>query len=162
MNAKDSIRNAILMSDRVITSYIQDLADSDLLIRAVPGMNPIAWQLGHLIASERHFVELIKPGSCPPLPEGFADAHSAASAKDDDTSRYCSLAKYQELWKAQREATLAVLDEQSETDLDREDPSYPSFAGSVGKMLHLCGLHATMHSGQFVAVRRLLGKPVAI
>ena len=107
----------------IINAYINDLDDADLLLRPVPGMNHIAWQLGHLIAAERHFVEMIKPGSCPALPAGFAEAHSKETSHADDPSKFHSRAKYQELWKAQRAATLAVLDGVPEADLDKTDPS---------------------------------------
>ena len=34
-------------------AYVQDLADADLLLRPVPGINHIAWQLGHLITGSK-------------------------------------------------------------------------------------------------------------
>ncbi len=163
MNTKDAIRNTIDTSDMVIGAYIGDLDDSDLLVRPVEGMNHIAWQLGHLIASERRFVEMVKPGSCPALPAGFEEGHGRESFKIDDPSKFLSRARYQELWKAQRDATKAVLDSLDESDLGRTDPeTFPPFAPSVGALLNLCGTHALMHAGQFVAVRRKLGKPVSI
>jgi uncharacterized damage-inducible protein DinB len=163
MSPKDAIRMGIDSSDMIINAYINDLDDSDLLLRPVPGMNHIAWQLGHLIAAERHFIEMIKPGSCPELPAGFAEAHTKETSTGDDPSKFLSRSKYQELWKAQRAATLAVLDSVPESDLDKTDPEkYPKFAPSVAALLALCGTHALMHCGQFVAVRRQVGKPVVI
>jgi uncharacterized damage-inducible protein DinB len=149
-------------SDMITNAYINDLDDSELLLRPVPGMNHIAWQLGHLIAAERHFVEMIKPGSCPELPAGFAEAHSKETSTLDDPSKFHSREEYQELWKAQRAATLAILDTLPEADLDKADPSYPQFAPTVAALLGLVGTHALMHCGQFVAVRRKVGKPVVI
>jgi len=160
MHAKDSIRNGIAMSDRIINGYIGDLDDAELLIRAVPGMNHIAWQIGHLLGTERHFIEMIKPGSCPPLPADFEDGHGRKKTDVDDPSKYYSRARYQELWKAQREATLAVLDSLSDSDLDRADDKFPAFAPTVGQIMELCGTHPLMHVGQFVPVRRLLNKPI--
>lgn len=163
MSPKDAIRMGIDSSNMIINAYIGDLDDSELMLRPVSGMNHIAWQLGHLIASERHFVELVKPGSCPPLPEGFAEAHSKETSTLDDSSKFLSRARYQELWKTQRDATLAVLDDVPEADLDRTEPGkYPEWAPTVAALLSMCGTHALMHCGQFVAVRRQLGKPVTI
>ena len=65
MSPKDALRLSIGMSDYIINAYINDLDDADLLIRPVPGMNHIAWQLGHLIAAERTFIEMVKPGLVP-------------------------------------------------------------------------------------------------
>jgi DinB superfamily len=163
MSPKDALKLGIGMSDFIINAYIGDLSDADLLIRPVPGMNHIAWQLGHLISAEHRFVEMVSPGSCPPLPEGFDAAHSKETAKVDDPSKFLPLAKYQELWKAQRAATLAVLDGYPEANLDKADPDkYPPFAPTVAALLAMSGTHALMHCGQFVAVRRQLGKPVTI
>ncbi len=122
-------------------------------------MNHIAWQLGHLIGSERHFVDMIQPGACPPLPEDFEAGHSRNASSEDDPAKFYTREKYQALWKAQRDATRKVLESQSDGDLDRKDDRFPPFAPTAGQILALCGTHALMHSGQFVAVRRLLCKP---
>jgi DinB superfamily len=162
MTTKDTIRNTLDMSQMIIGSYIGDLSDADILIRPVPGMNHIAWQLGHLISSERYSTELLRPGSAPPLPAGFDDAHKTENAGSNDASQFYSVAKYQELWKAQREAFLALLNSTDESDFDRTDEKFPSYMPSVGAILNMAGVHALMHCGQFVAVRRLLNKPVTI
>ena len=107
MSPKDALRLSIGMSDYIVDAYIKDLDDADLLIRPVPGMNHIAWQLGHLISAERSFVEKIKPGSSPPLPAGFDEAHSKETTTLDDPKKFLSRAEYQDLWKKQRAATLA-------------------------------------------------------
>lgn len=162
MNAKDVLKNGLALSDRFIQAYVSDLSDADLLVRPVPGMNHIAWQLGHLIDTERVLVDLIKPGSSPALPAGFEEGHGRKMFTVDDPSKFYSAAKYLELWKAQREATLRVLDSLSEADLDKTNEKFPAFAPSVGAILTVCGSHPAVHAGQFVAVRRLLNKPISI
>ena len=163
MSPKDALKLSIGMSDFIISSYLSDLSDSDILVRPVPGMNHIAWQLGHLISAEHRFVDMVKPGSCPALPAGFDAAHDKEAAKSDDPGAFLPLSKYQELWKAQREATLAVLDSIPESEMDKTDPDkFPEWAPNVASLLAMSGTHALMHCGQFVAVRRLLGKPVLI
>ncbi|WP_169978360.1 DinB family protein [Tautonia rosea] len=163
MNAKDTIRNTIDMSSMVVDSYLKDLSDADLLVRPVSGMNHMAWQLGHLIGAERHFVELISPGTSPALPADFVEGHGRDKFTEDDPAKFYSVAKYQELWGAQRQATLALLDSLSDADLDRTDSEkFPPFAPTVGALLNMVGVHPLMHAGQFVAVRRHLGKPVSI
>lgn len=163
MSPKDALKLSIGMSDFIINSYIGDLSDADILIRPVPGMNHIAWQLGHLISAEHRFVEMVKPGSCPALPAGFDEAHNKEAAQSDDSAKFLPISNYQELWKAQRAATLSVLDSVSESELDKTDPAnFPEWAPNVASLLAMSGTHALMHCGQFVAVRRLLGKPVLI
>ncbi|QDV38518.1 DinB family protein [Tautonia plasticadhaerens] len=162
MNATDVIRSTIDMSAMFVDTYLKDLSDADLLIRPVEGMNHIAWQLGHLIGSERHFVELIKPGTSPALPPGFQEAHAKGTHAEDDPSKFYPRERYQELWGAQRRATLALLESLSDEDLDRTDETFPSFAPTVGAIMNMVGSHPIMHVGQFVAVRRKLGKPITI
>ena len=161
MTAKDPIRQTLQMSDAILTKYVEDLDDADLTMVPVEGMNPIAWQIGHLITSERGMVEGIRPGSSPPLPEGFEAKHTKETTTSDDASKFLSKAEYLATWKAQRAATRALLDSLTEADLDAPAPeNVRSFCPTVGAVLNLTGLHPLMHVGQFVAVRREQKLPV--
>ena len=53
MSLKNHIRWGIEQCHWIAMAYVQDLADADLLLRPVPGMNHIAWQLGHLITGSK-------------------------------------------------------------------------------------------------------------
>ena len=163
MQAKDVIRNSMDMSDHVVGAYLDGLSDADLLIRPVEGANHLAWQLGHLIASERQMLEIVKPGASPALPEGFEANHSKETAASDDPKRFSTKAEYLRLWKAQREATKKVLDGVTDADLDDADPNkYPPYAPGMGALLNMMGAHFMMHAGQFAVVRRKLKLPVVI
>src|SRR4051794_39660651 len=163
MDAKVPIRQSFDMNERIINEYLKDLDDADLLIRPVAGMNHIAWQLGHLIASERHMVEGVRPGSSPPLPDGFAADHGRESVTSDDPKKFRTKAEYLRLWKAQREATKALLDDLKDSDLDAPGPDLGWMkAPTVGWVFGLVGNHVLMHVGQWVGVRRSLDKPIAI
>jgi uncharacterized damage-inducible protein DinB len=163
MNAKDAIRMTIASSDQIANMYLADLSDSDIMIRPVEGMNTIAWQLGHLIKSERHFIEELKPGSCPPLPAGFVEAHSKETSSSDDPKKFRSKAEYLALWKAQREATLKLFDGISEAELDAPAPeSFRKWLPTNAALFNLVGVHPLMHCGQWVTVRRKLKKPLVM
>jgi len=163
MHAKDVIRNTIEMSDRIFGRYLDDLSDADLLVRPVEGMNNTAWQIGHLIMSERSMLESIKPGSSPALPEGFDEGHGREKFTENDPAKFLPLAKYRELWKAQRDATYAVLETLSDDELDApSDERFRKFIPTVGGVMNMIGSHVLMHAGQLVAVRRLTNKPVVI
>ncbi len=65
--------------------------------------------------------------------------------------------------QAQRDATKAVLDALTDADLDAPAPErLRRMCPTVGTVFNLTGNHVLMHVGQFVAVRRKLGKPVVI
>jgi hypothetical protein len=165
MTAKDVMLFNLGFSDRIVKSYLDGLSDADLLLRPVEGQNHIAWQLGHLIHSERSMVEMLKPGSCPALPEGFDVAHGRdeASTHSDDPSQFLKKNEYLALMKAQRAATKAVLETITDAELDAPAPErFKKMFPSAGGVLSMVGTHVLMHVGQFVSVRRTLKKPIAI
>jgi hypothetical protein len=151
------------MSDNIVQSYLGDLTDADLMLRPVEGMNHIAWQLGHLIGSERWFIEAVKPGASPELPAGFEAAHKKETAGVNDASKFHTKAEYLALWKKQREASLAVLDGLSEADLEKPGPeNLRKFCPTTAHVMNMLGQHPLMHVGQWVAVRRKLKKPITM
>lgn len=162
MNAKDVIRQSMQTAQMVTGAYLKDLSDADLLLRPVPGSNHIAWQLGHLIASERSMIAGVG-GKMPELPAGFEDAHSPDASKSDDRSKFARKAQYEALMTQMHKATLAALDATPDADLDKPAPeSMRSYAPTVGAVFQMIALHELMHVGQFVPVRRKLNKPIAI
>jgi hypothetical protein len=158
--AKDVIRQTIGAADQILESYLKDLTDADLLVVPVEGMNPIAWQLGHLIHADRYFTEQVKPGSSPAMPEGWEEAHGKETSSPNAFKPVATKDEYLKAFKAQREATLAVIEALPDDQLDKAT-GLP-YAPTVAAMLNMIGAHALGHIGQFVAVRRKLGKPVVI
>ena len=161
MGPKDIIAKTLDMSDFILKKYLEDLSDADLKIQPMEGFNPIALQLGHLIASERSMMEMVTPGASPPLPAGFAEKHDLKKPSTDH-SRFSTKDEYIKLWDLQRAATKKVLADVADGELeDTRDGRLPQFASTVAAMLNMPAVHALGHSGQFVAVRRLLKKPIA-
>jgi uncharacterized damage-inducible protein DinB len=163
MNAKQALRSSMDLSLFVLNTYLSDLSDADLLRRPGPGCNHLAWQLGHLIASEVSLLNRLCPGQAAELPAGFAEQHSKATAQSDDPAAFRTKQEYQDLFQKVRTSTLAALEALPESDFDKPAPEemrkrFPT----VGSILTLIGVHPMMHAGQFVVVRRQLGKPVLI
>lgn len=159
MHARDAIRNAIQSAQMIVTAYLEDLSDADILVRPVPGANHIAWQMGHLIKSEHDMVEMACPGSMPALPAGFEAKYTPETSTLDDPAAFHGKAELQRLWNAQREGTLAALEKQSDTDLDKPAPEpFRSFVNSLGDLFGIQAGHAMMHAGQWAVVRRKLGR----
>ncbi len=162
MNAHDAIKAAFATSDMVLTSYVSDMTDAELMTRPA-GCNHIAWQLGHLISSEADLINMLKEGSAIDLPEGFADKHSKDTTANDDASQFCSLEEYLSLYKQTRDNSLATLATCSEEELDAEGPeAFRSMCPTMGSLGILIASHPMMHVGQFVPVRRALEKPIVI
>jgi len=161
MGPKDIIHKTLGISDFILQSYVKDLSDADLKLVPIDGMHPIALQLGHMINAERMFAEMVKPGLSPPLPAGFEEAHSPKNPPSDP-SKYLTKDGYLKLYEAQRTATKAVIDSVPDGELeDTRGGKLPQFAPTVADVLNMAAVHSLNHSGQFVAVRRLLKKPIA-
>lgn len=162
MTPKDVIKNSIDMGHEVLTTYLSDLSDADLMVRPVPEANHLAWQLGHLIVSEHQM--LAEAGyKMPDLPEGVVESYTKETSASNDPAKFHKKEQYLAWLAHQRAGTLAALAATPEKDLDKPSPeSMRGYAPTVGVMFNLVGIHEMMHAAQFVAVRRKLGKPVLI
>jgi hypothetical protein len=159
MNFKDSIRSSLNVADFMVEGYLADLSPQELMLRPVPDANHIAWQLGHLIAAERHLVEAAAPGTMPPLPDGFVERHAKDSAASNNPADFLSKDEYLQLAKGIRAATLDVLEQFSEADFDKPVTGrVPPFVKRAGECFVTIGSHWIMHTGQWVVVRRKLGR----
>jgi uncharacterized damage-inducible protein DinB len=163
MNTKEAIKASMDVSLMVLNTYVSDLSDSELLVRPGPGCNHLAWQLGHLISSEVGLLKMISSAPGASLPAGFAEKHSKENAQSDNPADFCSKQTYLDLYQQVRQASLAALDQMSDQDLDQPAPeNFRSMFPNVGYMFTLIATHPLMHAGQYVVVRRQLGKPVLI
>jgi hypothetical protein len=162
MQGVEAIRTALNSTRHFVTWLLGDLSDADLLVRPAPGANHIAWQLGHLIRSERDMIAREFPGAAlAELPAGFAQQHGKETQMQDPPKGFGTKDAYLDLFGKVRGATLATLGGLSDADLDRPTTgSMASFAPTLGALLLLVSNHALMHGGQFSVVRRKLGKPV--
>ena len=108
MTPNDALKLTIDMADEILTTYLSDMDDADLMVRSVPGANHIAWQLGHLVSSEQSM--LTGAGfSMPDLPDGFAESYTKETSTSDDATKFHKKDEYLKLMAEQRTATLAAL-----------------------------------------------------
>ena len=162
MTGIDAIRTSLRSTQQLVNWFIGDLSDADLLVRPVEGANHIAWQMGHLILSERHLIGKELPGvGYPELPAGFAEQHAKETAPIDPPVGFADKAAYLGVFAQTRESTVAALGTITDADLDRPTVGpMASFAPTLGALFLLVSNHSLMHGGQFTVVRRKLGKPI--
>lgn len=166
MNGTAAIRTALKSSQHLLTWFLSDLSDADLLVRPAPGANHIAWQVGHLILAEPQLVGMIPAtvrhgATFPELPAGFAAAHAQERTAAEGADGFLTRAEYVDLFNKVRGATLAAVEGLTDADLDAAtEGRMAAFAPTVGALLLLVSNHTLMHAGQFSVVRRKLGKPV--
>ncbi len=163
MHSNDAIATALTTSDMVLRSYVGDLTDSELLTRPGKDCNHIAWQLGHLITADCDLLNSICPGKGTELPEGFRENHSKDNATCDDPTKFATKQTYLDLLDKTQQATRDALATFSDEALDAPSPEhFRNMFPTVGHIFVLLATHPLMHAGQFVPVRRALGKPVVI
>ncbi len=159
MDTKQAITSSLAQADMVVNSYLADLTDEELLVRPLPGANHIAWQLGHLVSSERYLIDMVAPGKLEPLPPGFDAAHKKDTAGSDDAAQFRSKEEYLSLARQVRAGTLRALDEMTPEELDRPVEKMPPVVKVAGDMFLFVSMHWLMHAGQWAIVRRKLGRP---
>jgi hypothetical protein len=159
MNAKDAVRAMMNTADFMVESYLSDITPQEMFVRPAPSANQLAWQLGHLISAETRLVEAAAPGSMPALPDGFAERHSKETASSDNPADFLSKYEYLKLAKTVRAATLKALENISEADLDKPVTGrVPPFVKRGGECFVTAGGHWILHAGQWVVLRRYLGR----
>ncbi len=163
MNSLEAIKNNIMTSDMVCGAYLGDLTNEEFMNRPHPGCNHINWQVGHLISADNNMCNGVFPGTLPDLPEGFAEQYSKESTGNDDPAAFVPGDQLKELAHKQRDAIVAKLESLCESDLDAPAPeSMQAYAPNVGAVMNMLGSHWMMHAGQWVIVRRQLGREVVI
>lgn len=140
---------------------IADFSDADMLVRPCPGANHPTWQIGHVINSEWSMLNMLKPGSAPELPAGFAEKFKKETAKNDDPNFFPTKAELLEIFSKVRAATIAWASSLSPADLQKPTPEkMKSWAPTTAHLVAMIPAHVMMHVGQFQVSRRKLGKPV--
>lgn len=159
MTIAQQIQGALAAPEMIVNAYLEDLTDEDLMLRPAPGMNHLNWQIGHLLEATYNMVEAVSPGSMPELPAGLSEKYSRDQVENDDPTTFLTKAELMEIKEQQKQAISALLDKISDEELMQPAPEKWQMLGpTVGTILQMTGTHWVMHAGQWVAVRRQLGK----
>ena len=163
MDIRDALKNNYQTSQMVCGAYLGDLTDEEAMTRPHAGCNHVNWQVGHIIASEHDMANACVEGAVPALPEGFKEKYTKETAASDDPSAFVPHSRLIEIAKAQGDAVLKMIDGISDTDFDKPAPEHmQSYAPNDGAVVNMLGAHWMMHAGQWVIVRRELGREVVI
>ncbi len=163
MTPQEILIGTYMTSNIVLNSYIADLSDDDLKHTPGEGCNPLVWQLGHLISSEAMLLGAVCPDNVATLPAGFSDRYKKENANNTSPDAFDTKEELVRLMKANEAAALAAFAATPTEKMNEPGPEFlqPMFA-TVGATLILVATHSLMHCGQFVPVRRALGKPIVI
>jgi len=159
MNSKDAIRISIETADMLARAYLDDLTEVEMMHRPHERCNHIKWQLGHLILSDNEMINGCCSGAIPNLPSDFKSRYARDKSASDQRHDFHDKVDLIKLFEAQREAILKKLNELSEQELDAAAPdTIAEYAPTVGAAFAMLAIHATMHAGQWIVIRRQLGR----
>lgn len=103
------------------------------------------------------------PESVPALRDGFAEKYTKENASNDNAEEFVAKDKLMELSKSQRVAIKATLAGLSAEELiAASTESFQSYAPTVGAVFSMIGSHWLMNAGQWVVLRRELGREIVI
>lgn len=163
MNANEAIKINLDCADMICGAYLGDLTDEEAMRRPHEGCNHINWQLGHLIASDNMMCNGCFADSLPALPDGFAEKYSKETIGNDNAADFVPKTELMEIYQNQRKAISELLMGLSDEQLQGASPeSFQSYAPTVASVFSMLGSHWLMHSGQWVVVRRELGREIVI
>ncbi len=162
MTAVDLLKYGLGLSQQIIGGALKDIKDEDLSQRPGPDSNTLAWQLGHIISSEKEMLQNFPGFKYPDLPAGFSEKHAnKPEITKSDAPTGFTVADYVAQMNAIREATMARVAQLTDKDLDHpSEGGIKEMAPTLGTVLELAAQHFTMHSGHLSVLRRKLGKPV--
>jgi hypothetical protein len=161
MTINDLLVDQLEQNLGMVQMTLADFSDADMMVRPAPNANHAMWQLGHLCRAEVNLMNLVKPGSMPELPAGFADKFDKVAATNDDPKAFVSKQELLSTFAKIRQATINVAKSISASDLNNPMPEkMQRLAKDAGNMLAMQVGHVAMHVGQFQVTRRKLGKPV--
>jgi hypothetical protein len=163
MKTSEAIKNNYQTAQMVCGAYLGDLSDSEAMQRPHAGCNHINWQVGHIIASENKMGNAVVAGALPDLPEGFADKYSKETVGSDNAVDFVPFSELLAIAKTQGDAVVAMLDGLTEAQFDEPGPEeMQAYAPNMGALCNMMGSHWMMHAGQWVVVRRELGREIMI
>lgn len=150
---------ALKKSHLMMHRMIDDLKPHEFEHQPFPGVNCVAWILGHLTLTDRRHLTWLGVTDLPPVPDGFDERFKVTRTTAVEQKGYGDPKELVALFDAHRRKLIDCL---PTVDPARflEPPSFqtPMFADR-GEGTLFMGLHVAMHTGQISVIRRSLGYP---
>lgn len=142
-------------------NLLADIEESRWFEMPAPGVGHVAWQVGHLAASQ---IVLIQ-GRCfgraftDVAPDGVRTNFGRGSTPVDDRTKYPSTAEIRALFDRVHDDAIRLISGMKDAQLDEPagadpHPMFTDKAGAIGT----AALHETFHAGQIAMIRRIFGK----
>ena len=163
MKTSEAIKNNYQTAQMVCGTYLGDLTDAEAMQRPHAGCNHINWQVGHIIASENKMGNAVVADGIPALPDGFSEKYSKETGDSDNAGDFVPFSELLTIAKTQGDAVVAMIDGLADDQFDAPGPEeMQAYAPTMGALCNMMGSHWMMHAGQWVVLRRQLGREIVI
>ena len=156
--ANDVIAFALKASHTRFRAFVDDLTPTEFAAQPIPGVNSVAWMVGHLALTDRRILGLFG-AVLPSLPDGF-EARFKTTRQPAGEQR--DLGAPAELLAAFDTHRLALVETVRAADAAALDAPllnpHPLFA-TAGEAAAFMAVHLGLHAGQVTVIRRALGYP---
>ncbi len=142
-------------------SFIDDLKPEEFAVQPIPGVNSVAWMLGHLTVVERRILGLFG-GELPPLPEGFDVPFKTTKAPATTQTGLGDPKELVAAFDAHRLKLIEAVATASEEQLASPLPMPIGVAKTLGDAAAFMAVHVGLHAGQISVIRRSLGYPPVV
>lgn len=158
MTANDAIASALSASLNRFHAFVDDLSPAEFEAQPIPGVNSIAWMLGHLAVTDRRIVGLLG-GDLPPLPDDFAARFQTTKQRAVEQKGLGDPKELLAIFDAHRKALIAAVRAAAPERLAAALPTPHPLFGTVGEAAAFLAVHLGLHAGQVTVIRRALGYP---
>jgi uncharacterized damage-inducible protein DinB len=141
--------------------YIDDLKPAEFAHQPFPGVNSIAWILGHLALTDRRILGLLG-AELPPLADGFDTPFKTTKQPAIQQTDLGNPADLIATLDAHRTKLIAAVEGATPDVLNKPLPNPVGAAKTVGEAAAFMAVHLAMHAGQITLIRRSLGYPPVV
>ena len=163
MKLNETLVEALKASDRILTTFLQDITEEDSLVRGGDEINHVRWQLGHAAVSHWNLAAMV---GTPPAWEDaqlYKRLFARGSELSEDVSEYPSLAKLRARYEEAMEAAMANLRQLDEERLHEMIDLTEQWRMELYQAVLFLSHHVAYHAGQIAILRaKVLKKPAVV
>src|SRR5258706_1739701 len=158
MRAQEVLVFSLKTMRGMIENMCKELTPQEMLHRTCMEANCAARILGHLTAVDHRFLTALGESDVPSLPEGFAQRF-ATKGDAPKAKEFGDVSSLLPMFLQMRDRLIAATERSSGEKLaEAVDLGSPRIK-KKGEMLAVAGVHLGLHAGDFLTIRRSLGKP---
>lgn len=161
MTTIDLLIERLIAARRWTTSLLADFEESRWFDCPAPGIQHIAWQVGHIAASQAVLIHnrCFNIPMAEAVPASFTQQFGRGSKPVGDPAAYPPISEIRRMFDGMQADCLKRVRQMTESDLELPafgDP-HPMFA-KRGEAVGMAAMHEAFHAGQIALTRRLFGK----